>query len=92
MPVSLESRVRISEDAVFRELEGEAVIVHLDSGMYYGLDPIGTRLWQLIDAHGQLQPAFAAALEEFEVEPERLGRDLLQLVSELERHRLVVVQ
>jgi hypothetical protein len=73
-------------------LEGEAVIVHLASGMYYGLDPVGTRLWQLIDAHGQLQPVFDAALEEFEVEPERLQRDLLQLVSELASRQLVVVQ
>jgi hypothetical protein len=90
--VSLDSRVSISEDAVFRELEGEAVIVHLASGMYYGLDPVGTRLWQLIDAHGQLQPVFDAALEEFEVEPERLQRDLLQLVSELASRQLVVVR
>jgi hypothetical protein len=90
--VSLDSRVSISEDAVFRELEGEAVIVHLDSGMYYGLDPVGTRLWQLIDAHGQLQPVFDAALEEFEVEPERLQHDLLQLVSELASRQLVVVR
>jgi hypothetical protein len=92
MAVSLDSRVSISEDAVFRELEGEAVIVHLDSGMYYGLDPVGTRLWQLIDTHGQLQPVFDAALEEFEVEPERLQRDLLQLVSELASRQLVVVR
>lgn len=81
----------ISEDAVFRELEGEAVIVHLDSGMYFGLDPVGTRLWQLIDAHGQLTPVFEAALGEFDVEPEVLQRDLLHLVSELEQRRLVVV-
>jgi hypothetical protein len=92
MPVTLDSRVTISEDAVFRELEGEAVMVHLDSGMYFGLDPVGTRLWQLIDAHGRLQPAFDAALEEFDVEPARLKADLLQLVSDLARHRLVVVQ
>lgn len=92
MPVSLDSRVSVSGDAVFRELEGEAVIVHLDSGMYYGLDPVGTRLWQLIDTLGQLQPVFDAALEEFEVEPERLQHDLLQLVSELASHQLVVVR
>ncbi len=92
MAVTLESRVSISDDAVFRELEGEAVIVHLDSGTYYGLDPVGTRLWQLIDTHGRLQRAFDAALEEFDVEPERLQHDLLQLVSELARHRLVEVR
>lgn len=92
MTVSLASRVSISEDAVFRELDGEAVIVHLDSGMYYGLDPVGTRLWQLIDAHRELKPVFDAALAEFDVEPEVLQRDLLQLVSELASRQLVVVQ
>jgi hypothetical protein len=92
MSLSLDSRVSVSEDAVFRELDGEAVIVHLDSGMYYGLDPVGTRLWQLIETHGALKPVFDAALEEFEVDPELLQRDLLQLVSELATRQLVVVR
>jgi hypothetical protein len=90
--VSLDSRVSISEDAVFRELGGESVIVHLDSGIYYGLDPVGTRVWQLIDAHGQLKPVFEAALDEFDVEPARLEEDLLRLVTELASRRLVVVR
>jgi hypothetical protein len=90
--VSLDSRVSISEDAAFRELGGESVIVHLDSGIYYGLDPVGTRVWQLIDAHGQLKPVFDAALEEFDVEPARLEEDLLRLVTELASRRLVVVR
>lgn len=90
--LTLQSRVSIAEDAVFRELDGEAVILHLDSGMYYGLDPVGARLWQLIDTHGQLRPVFDAALEEFDVQPETLEHDLLQLVSDLAGRRLIVVQ
>ena len=90
--LSLDSRVSISSDAVFRELDGEAVILQLESGMYYGLDPVGTRLWQLIDAHGQLRKVFDAAVAEFDVEPAALERDLLQLVSELTTRNLVVVQ
>jgi hypothetical protein len=92
MPLSLDSRVSVSDDAVFRELGGESVIVNLDSGIYYGLDPVGTRFWQLIDAHGQLNSVFEAALEEFDVEPERLQHDLLQLVTELVSRQLVVVR
>lgn len=88
---SLDSRVTISEDAVFRELDGEAVILRLDAGVYFGLDSGGTRLWQLIEAHGDLRPVFEAALQEFDVAPEVLERDLLQLVSELSEKRLVVV-
>lgn len=90
--VSLESRVTVAEDTVFRELDGEAVILQLESGMYYGLDPVGTRLWQLIDQHGQLQPVYDAALREFDVEPAQLRSDLLALVSELAGKQLVVVR
>lgn len=89
--LSLDRRVTISESAIFRELDGESVIVHLDSSMYYGLDPVGTRLWQLIDSHGDLRSVHAAALEEFDVEPDELERDLLQLVSDLAGRKLVEV-
>jgi hypothetical protein len=87
--LSLDRHVTISESAIFRELDGESVIVHLDSSLYYGLDPVGTRLWQLIDSHGHLRSVFDAALAEFDVEPSVLERDLLQLVSELAGRQLV---
>jgi Coenzyme PQQ synthesis protein D (PqqD) len=92
MPISLDSRVAIHEDAVFRELDGEAVILQLDAGMYFGLDSVGTRLWQLIAAHGSLRSVFEAAVTEFEVAPDVLEQDLLDLVSTLAEKRLVVVQ
>ena len=92
MPISLDSRVAIHEDAVFRELDGEAVILQLDAGMYFGLDPVGTRLWQLIETHGALRPVLDAALTEFDVAPDVLEQDLLDLVSTLVEKRLVVVQ
>lgn len=89
--LSLERRVTIGEDTVFRELDGEAVILQLDEGVYFGLDPVGTRLWRLIEAHGDLRPVFDAALAEFDVAPDVLERDLLQLVANLADKRLVVV-
>jgi hypothetical protein len=92
LEISLDNRVAIHEDAVFRELDGEAVILQLEAGMYYGLDAIGTRLWHLIEAHGQLRPVLEAASAEFDVAPAVLERDLLELVSALAAKRLVVVQ
>lgn len=89
--VSLDDRVAIHEDAVFRELDGEAVILQLEAGMYFGLDSVGTRLWQLIETHGQLRPVLAAAVEEFDVPEDVLERDLLELVSRLAEKKLVVV-
>jgi hypothetical protein len=89
--ITLESRARVSDDVVFRELDGEAVLLHLEDGVYFGLDPVGTRLWQLIEQHGVLRQAHAAALAEFDVTPDVLERDLIVLVRQLADKRLVEV-
>jgi hypothetical protein len=75
--------LRISAAAVFRELDGEAVILHLDSGTYFGLDHIGTRVWQLIEAHGSLERVIADLLTEYEVEAGQLRADVEALVSSM---------
>lgn len=41
---SLTSRVRIRDDVLSRDLQGEAVILNLNTGLYFGLDPVGTRI------------------------------------------------
>lgn len=89
--ITLDSRARPSEDVVFRELDGEAVLLHLADGVYFGLDPVGTRLWELIEEHGLLREVHAAALEEFEVPADVLERDLIGLVGQLAGKRLVEV-
>lgn len=52
--VTLASRVRINDDVMFQELQGEAVLLSLASGTYFGLDRMGTRIWQLFSEHEQL--------------------------------------
>ena len=89
--VSLESSVAISEDVVSRDLEGEAVILNLESGTYFGLDKVGTRIWSLLQEDGSLRRAFEAVEQEYEVAPEKLECDLLRLVEELRAKGLLSV-
>src|SRR5687767_10114898 len=88
--LSLKSSLKVSGDVVFRELDGEAVILNLASGIYFGLDETGTRMWQLIEQHGQLTTVLAALCEEYEALPETLERDLVRLASELSEKGLLV--
>lgn len=80
---SLQTALRASDDVVFRELDGEAVILNLGSGIYFGLDPIGTRMWQLIEQHGRLEAVLADLRDEYDAPPDTLARDLLRLAAEL---------
>jgi len=83
MAVVLESTVAPSDDAVFRELEGESVLLNLETGMYYGLDAVGTRAWQLAETDGSLRAVRDALVEEYDAEPAIIERDLLALADAL---------
>ena len=89
MAITLDHTVRVGDDTVFRELGGEAVLLQLEAGMYFGLDPVGTRLWHLMAERGRLRDVFEAAQEEFEVDPVTLERDLLALAQQLAEKKLI---
>lgn len=87
--VTIEDVVQVNEDAVFRELDGEAVILNLDTGIYFGLNETGTRIWNLIAEHGSLQRAAETMVEEYEAPRSSLENDILQLVGQLLEKGLV---
>jgi hypothetical protein len=89
---SLDTLVRVPKDVVFRELDGEAVILNLESGMYFGLDPIGTRIWRLVEENGSLRAVWEAMQREFEAPGDTLRSDLLTFINELSAKGLVTFQ
>ena len=88
--VTLDLAVRPSEHCMVRTLDGESVLLNLESSTYFGLDPVGTRIWQLIERHRRLGDVLRDLLQEYEVEADVMERDLIQLVSELLGQGLVV--
>ena len=88
---TLTSRVRVNDDVLFQELQGEAVLLNLKSGVYFGLDPVGTRIWQLFGEHQVLAEIARTIVAEYDVAEDRCSADLLALVADLERQGLVAV-
>lgn len=86
----MSERLTIPTSVLFRDLGGEAVLLELESGTYFGLDGVGTRIWSLIAEHGRLDRVRAALLAEFDVEPEVIEEDLRSFVAELMRRGLVI--
>ena len=92
MTQSLDKTIQIPEDVVFRELQGEAVILSLESSTYFGLDPIGTRIWHLCATHTSLRAVWEAMQEEFDAPSDTLQSDLLAFIDQLSANGLVKVQ
>jgi hypothetical protein len=86
-----DATIRIRKDVVFRELEGEMVLLNLATGVYFGLDPIGTRIWELIDAHRSTDEIVSAVTAQYEVDAETCRADLGRFFQALRDNELVEV-
>ncbi|MGE3949101.1 MAG: PqqD family protein [Blastocatellales bacterium] len=89
MEIDFNSRVVQSPDTLINIIEGESVLLNLDNESYYGLDAVGTRMWELLTTSETIQAAYDRMIEEYEVEEEMLKSDLYSMVEELIENGLV---
>lgn len=80
---------KIADNVLFQEVDGEAVLLSLDKGCYYGLDELGTRIWKLFDQDLDRDQVVAAIVEEYDVAPEQARRDLDAFLGDLEQSGLI---
>lgn len=81
--LSPESIVVVAHEQLTADVGEESVILSMKNEVYYGLDPVGTRVWHLIQTPRQIAELRETLLEEFDVEPARCERDLLELLEKL---------
>jgi hypothetical protein len=87
----LTARVTVPADVLFRDLDGESVILNLQTESYFGLDEVGTRMWALLTASDTVQAALDALLEEYETDAGTLRKDLEELIGKLADQGLLEV-
>ena len=89
MPFTATSRIVVSDEQVFTTLGGEAVILGMRDGVYYGLDAVGARVWELIALPRRVGDLVATIVAEFDVTPDRCERDVVALLDDLAARGLV---
>ena len=78
-----------STQVLIQEVGGEAVLLDLARERYFGLDPVGTRIWALLAPAPVLEQVHASLCAEFDADPARIETDLLALVQQLAEAGLV---
>ena len=82
-------KLKISPEVHSQEVGGETVLLDLNSESYFGLDEVGTRIWQLLQEKRDMGSIFETILGEYDVEAEQLSKDLDELVQKLVEAGLV---
>ena len=89
--MNLNQKITFADTVFAQEVDGEMVLLDMNSENYFGLDEIGTAIWQAIQEKETLQEVFELLLEQYDVEPDLLKKDLLAFVNKLVKHRIVRV-
>jgi coenzyme PQQ synthesis protein D (PqqD) len=89
MDVASTEQFTVHPSVIARELSGETVLLNLESGIYYGLDAVGTRVWQLLVQGSTIAGVCETMLDEYEVEPDVLRGDVVRLVGDLRERGIV---
>ena len=82
--------MRLNPDVVFRDLDGEAVILDLGSGTYFGLNQVGTRVWQLISDGSDEAQIVDVIATEYDADRATIAADVARLLNDLRARRLIV--
>lgn len=80
--------LRHAPDATFQEVAGEAILIHLQTGVYYSLNEVGTAFWNLLDGQRSIDDCAKAIAAEYSAPPELVLGDLLELATDLTKEGL----
>jgi Coenzyme PQQ synthesis protein D (PqqD) len=90
MSLALNDHLRIPEQVLTSKVGDETILLNLQTGMYYSLDPVGTRFIELLQRTSRLDEVHHALLEQFDVSTAKLEADLLKLSQDMMTRGLLV--
>ena len=89
--ISAESIVQQIEDIVASDIDDEKVMMSVEKGRYYGLDPVGSRVWELIEKPIRVSELIDKLLPKYDVDRETCERDVLAFLEELHQDGILQV-
>lgn len=90
--LSANSIVVMAQEQISCPLGEESAILNLKNSMYYGLDPVGARVWSLLQQPRSIREVRDALLSEYEVEADQCETDLLALLEKMLSEGLIEVR
>jgi hypothetical protein len=87
--LSLPKTVKISDNVLFQQINDECVLLNMESEQYFGLDDVGSRIWEILSENGDTAMALQLLLTEYDTDEQTLKYDLSVLLTELAQEKLI---
>lgn len=90
LDVKIKSKCKVAPEILSSKIDEEVVLMSIETGTYYSLDPIGSRIWELLSKEPETIPELVDQLmEEYDVEVERCITDVQVFIDDMASKKLV---
>ncbi|TQV85347.1 lasso peptide biosynthesis PqqD family chaperone [Aliikangiella coralliicola] len=89
--IGMSTQIERNSEVVEALIDGETVMMDIESGNYYGLDLIATRIWQLIEKPLSVQAICSQLLSEYDVSEEQCHQDVIDFINQMAQVRTVTI-
>jgi hypothetical protein len=87
--IGLESRPRSVDRVAVQRVDGQAILLHVDTGRYYSLDEVSGQIWDLCDGNHSVAAITAEVCREYEAPADAVERDVLAFLMKMAEERLL---
>lgn len=89
MKVNLNTRVNQLKELVEAKIDDEVILLSIETGKYYSLDPVGSRIWELIKEPVSIGALCDQLMEEYKVDQSTCEKDCMELIEDLLKNKFV---
>jgi hypothetical protein len=89
--IELQTRLKRTENILFSEIDQDKVMIDIERGTYFGLNPVAGDIWELLEKTHSAQELIAKLLESYEVAPETCKKETLQVLQRMSNLNLVEI-
>jgi len=82
-PIDINTRLTKNRAIVSNKMDNETVMMSIENGEYYGINPIGSRIWELLDRPAAIADLCESLMEEYDVSAEDCRRDVAEFIGKL---------
>jgi len=87
-----ETILKRKADLLFNEIDGEVVMLSIENSEYYGMDKVGSRIWELLEQPLSFKELVAKLTEEYEVSEQQCADDTMAFLKKLTDKKLVLIE
>jgi len=90
--MNLQNNISIPATVFAQIVDNEMVILDTKNENYFGLDPIGTVMWEQLTQTGSIEKLYTYMLEHYDVEEIILKKDIEIFIQNLVKNRLIKLE